>query len=309
MKKKIGIIGLGYVGLPLLVALSKKFQTIGYDHDDKRINELKKKVDRTKQINKSQLWNLKLTNKYTNLNTCNVYIVTVPTPIKRNKTPDLKYIINASKKISKILKKNDIVIYESTVFPGCTENICGKILEKEKKFKINKDFFLGYSPERISPGETTKNLKNIVKIVSGSNLKTTRIINSIYGEITNKTFVAKNIKIAEAAKVIENTQRDLNIAFVNELSKIFDKLNINTRDVLNAASTKWNFIKFEPGIVGGHCIGVDPYYLTHISKSKGYNPKVILAGREINDGMGNYISKKFIQLLKKKKLIKENPKS
>ena len=303
MNIKIGLVGLGYVGLPLLVELSKKFKTIGFDTNKKRVDELKRKIDRTKQITKQKLRNLNIYSQSEKLNDCNVYIVTVPTPITKNNKPNLKNIITVTNLLAKKLKPKDTIIYESTVFPGCTENICGKIIEKKRNFILNKDFFLGYSPERISPGETTKNIKNIVKIVSGSNSQTTNFVNFIYKKIIKKTFIAKNIKIAEAAKVIENTQRDLNIAFVNELAQIFHKMGISTREVLTAASTKWNFLNFEPGIVGGHCIGVDPYYLTHISEKNGYKPNVILSGRKINDSMGVYLSKRYLNLLKKKGIV------
>jgi UDP-N-acetyl-D-glucosamine/UDP-N-acetyl-D-galactosamine dehydrogenase len=304
----IGVMGLGYVGLPLLVEFSKKYNSIGYDQDNKRILELNKNYDRTLQIKNKDLKQIIVSNSLDDLKKCNIYIVTVPTPIYKNKKPNLSYLVSASTKLSLILKKKDIVIFESTVFPGCTENICGKILEKKSKLKLNVDFFLGYSPERISPGETTRNIKNITKIVSGSTGAISVKVNKLYKSIIKRTYLAKNIKIAEAAKVIENTQRDLNIALVNELSKIFSKLNIETNEVLKAASTKWNFNTYSPGIVGGHCIGVDPYYLTYISKKNGYNPNVILAGRKINDGMGNYISSNFIKLLKKKKINKINNK-
>ena len=302
---KIAVVGLGYVGLPLLNEFTKKFKCIGYDYKKERIEELKSNYDRTNQINKISLNKLNFSYNLKDISKCNVFIVTVPTPIDKFNKPDLKHLKSATKSLTKILKKKDIIIYESTVYPGCTEDICAKIIEKKLKFKINKDFFLGYSPERISPGEKQKNLRNIVKIVSGSNPEVTNFIDLLYKKIIKTTYKCNSIKVAEAAKVIENTQRDLNIAFVNELSKIFAKLELNTQEVLNAASTKWNFIKYTPGIVGGHCIGVDPYYLTHISKKNNYDPKVILAGRKINDGMGAYIVKNFFKLLKKKKINKK----
>ncbi len=302
---KIAVVGLGYVGLPLLNEFTKKFKCIGYDYKKERIEELKSNYDRTNQINKKSLNKLNFSYDLKDISKCNVFIVTVPTPIDKFNKPDLKHLKSATESLTKILKKKDIIIYESTVYPGCTEDICAKIIEKKLKFKLNKDFFLGYSPERISPGEKQKNLRNIVKIVSGSNLEVTNFIDLLYKKIIKTTYKCNSIKVAEAAKVIENTQRDLNIAFVNELSKIFAKLELNTQEVLNAASTKWNFIKYTPGIVGGHCIGVDPYYLTHISKKNNYDPKVILAGRKINDGMGAYIVKNFFKLFKKKKINKK----
>ena len=302
---KIAIVGLGYVGLPLLNEFTKKFKCIGYDYKKERIEELKSNYDRTNQLNKKSLNKLNFSYNLKDISKCNVFIVTVPTPIDKFNKPDLKHLKSATESLTKILKKKDIIIYESTVYPGCTEDICAKIIEKKLKFKLNKDFFLGYSPERISPGEKQKNLRNIVKIVSGSNLEVTNFIDLLYKKIIKTTYKCNSIKVAEAAKVIENAQRDLNIAFVNELSKIFAKLELNTQEVLNAASTKWNFIKYTPGIVGGHCIGVDPYYLTHISKKNNYDPKVILAGRKINDGMGAYIVKNFFKLFKKKKINKK----
>ena len=302
---KIAVVGLGYVGLPLLNEFTKKFKCIGYDYKKERIEELQSNYDRTNQINKRSLNRLNFSYNLKDISKCNVFIVTVPTPIDKFNKPDLKHLKSATESLTKILKKKDIIIYESTVYPGCTEDICAKIIEKKLKFKLNKDFFLGYSPERISPGEKQKNLRNIVKIVSGSNLEVTNFIDLLYKKIIKTTYKCNSIKVAEAAKVIENTQRDLNIAFVNELSKIFAKLELNTQEVLDAASTKWNFIKYTPGIVGGHCIGIDPYYLTHISKKNNYDPKVILAGRKINDGMGAYIVKNFFKLFKKKKINKK----
>ena len=302
---KIAVVGLGYVGLPLLNEFTKKFKCIGYDYKKERIEELKSNYDRTNQINKISLNKLNFSYNLKDISKCNVFIVTVPTPIDKFNKPDLKHLKSATESLTKILKKKDIIIYESTVYPGCTEDICAKIIEKKLKFKLNKDFFLGYSPERISPGEKQMNLRNIVKIVSGSNLEVTNFIDLLYKKIIKTTYKCNSIKVAEAAKVIENTQRDLNIAFVNELSKIFAKLELNTQEVLDAASTKWNFIKYTPGIVGGHCIGIDPYYLTHISKKNNYDPKVILAGRKINDGMGAYIVKNFFKLFKKKKINKK----
>ena len=299
---KIAIVGLGYVGLPLLNEFTKKFKCIGYDYKKERIEELKSNYDRTNQINKKSLNKLNFSYDLKDISKCNVFIVTVPTPIDKFNKPDLKHLKSATESLTKILKKKDIIIYESTVYPGCTEDICAKIIEKKLKFKLNKDFFLGYSPERISPGEKQKNLRNIVKIVSGSNLEVTNFIDLLYKKIIKTTYKCNSIKVAEAAKVIENTQRDLNIAFVNELSKIFAKLELNTQEVLNAASTKWNFIKYTPGIVGGHCIGVDPYYLTHISKKNGYEPKFLISGRSINNYMPQHIVKSIQKLATLKKI-------
>ncbi len=310
MKDKIGIIGLGYVGLPLAVAFGEKFETVGYDINEKRINELKNFVDITNEVSKNEIKNakfLKFSNKIEDLKEIDIYIITVPTPIDEANNPDLTAIKKASKLVGKVLKKGNIVIYESTVFPGCTEEFCVPILEKESGLKFNIDFFCGYSPERINPGDKEHRLKNIVKVVSGSNEEVLNKLAKIYGEIIEAgIFKAKSIKVAEAAKVIENTQRDLNIALINELALIFDKMGINTKEVLDAASTKWNFLRFEPGLVGGHCIGVDPYYLTYKAKLLGYHPEVILAGRRINDNMGKFIAEKVVKLLiKSSKKVKE----
>ena len=280
---KIAIIGLGYVGWPLLLEFSKHFEVIGYDISLTKLKKLKEQIE--KKTNK-----IFLTNISKNLKLANVYIVTVPTPILSNKKPDLKPILRASKIIAKVLKKKDLVIFESTVYPGLTEEVCVPILEKYSSLKYNIDFICGYSPERINLGDDKHLLPNIVKITSGSNLKASKIVDNLYRMIIKAgTYKAPSIKIAEAAKVIENSQRDLNIAFVNELSIIFDKLNIDTNEVLRAAATKWNFLNFKPGLVGGHCIGVDPYYLTFKSKKIGYNPKVILSGRKVNDSMSKFI--------------------
>ena len=297
MKFNICIIGLGYVGLPLLVELNKYFNVIGYDSSSKRVKELKKFSDKTKEISSSQLKkikNYKFTNNPNDIKKSNFYIVTVPTPIFTNKKPDLTNIISATRLISKFLKKNDIVIYESTVYPGVTEDLCGKILEKETKLVINKDFSLGYSPERINPGDKKKNIRSITKVISASNSKALKLISIIYSKIVKAgIFEAESIKIAEAAKVIENTQRDINIALINEFKTIFDKMRIDFFKVLKTASTKWNFLNFFPGMVGGHCIGVDPYYLTYISKKNKINPKIILSGRNINDNMWKYYYNKI----------------
>ena len=288
-KKTIGIIGMGYVGLPLAVAFGKKQRVIGFDINEKRVNELISGYDNTNEIDKKNLKNLKyvkFSNDISDLKSCNIYIVTVPTPVDKNNNPNLKPLLNATKIISKVLTKDNLVIYESTVFPGATEELCGPILERNSKLKINRNLYLGYSPERINPGDKKRQLTNIVKIVSGSNNKAQAKVSKLYSSIIKAgIYKAESIKIAEAAKVIENTQRDLNIAFVNELSLIFKKLNLSTEKVLKAAETKWNFISFRPGLVGGHCIGVDPYYLTYKSNKIGYKPQIILRGRNLNDQM------------------------
>ena len=305
-KLKLAIIGLGYVGLPLAVEFSKKRKVVGYDLNIKRINELKSGFDKTLEINNGKFKknkNLTLVNKIKNIKNCNCYILTVPTPINKAYKPDLSLLLKATKTIGKILKPKDIVIYESTVYPGCTEEECVPILEKSSGLKYNKDFFCGYSPERINPGDKNHKLQHIKKIVSGSNKKITNIIDKLYREVIDAgTFKTESIIVAEAAKVIENTQRDLNIALLNELSIIFDKLNINTQEVISAAKTKWNFIPFTPGLVGGHCIGVDPYYLTYKAEKLGYKPKIILAGRNLNNNMSSHVVIKFIEHLIFKKI-------
>lgn len=311
MKNKvIGVIGMGYVGLPLSIELGKKYSTLGFDINKKRIFQLNKFIDTTNEIKKSQFKKskkLKFTNKVLDLLDCNFYIVAVPTPINNKKEPDLKMLKSATNQVGKILKKNDIVVYESTVYPGLTEEICIPILEKQSGYKLNKDFSVGYSPERINPGDKVRKLTDIKKIVASSNQKSLKEINSIYSSIIKAgTFKAKSIRVAEAAKVIENSQRDINIAFMNELSQIFDKMNIDTNEVLEAASTKWNFIPFYPGIVGGHCIGVDPYYLSFKASKLGYKSKIILSGRKMNDSMGPYIGKKTLALINKKNMSKKS---
>jgi len=305
MKDTIAIIGLGYVGLPLAVEFSKKKQkVIGFDINATRIKELEANKDHTLEVSETELKQaktLKYSSSVEDLKEANIFIVTVPTPITQHKTPDLRPIKMASEMISKILKKGDIVIYESTVYPGCTEEICVPILEKGSKLKFNKDFYCGYSPERINPGDKKHKVSNIVKVTSGSTPEIATIVDNLYKKIiTAGTHKASSIKVAEAAKVIENTQRDLNIAFVNELAIIFDKLDIDTNEVINAAKTKWNFLPFTPGLVGGHCIGVDPYYLTHKAESVGYHPQVILSGRRINANMGMFVANKLVKLLAKK---------
>ena len=295
MKDKIGIIGLGYVGLPLAVEMAKKYGVVGFDIDNSRISELNKGVDKTNELTLSEVKgaldnNIVFTNDSGFLNDVTFFIVTVPTPINKDKTPNLNPIISASKTISNFLKNESIVVYESTVYPGVTEDICVPILEEGSALTFNKDFFVGYSPERINPGDKEHTVTKIKKVVSGSTPNALRTISEIYGSIIKAgIYEAESIKVAEAAKVIENTQRDINIAFVNELAVIFNKMGINIHHVLNAAETKWNFLKFKPGIVGGHCIGVDPYYLAHKSKELDINPEMILAGRRINDSMSEHI--------------------
>lgn len=298
-EQKVAIIGLGYVGLPLAVEFGNSIETIGFDISESRIEDLKKGIDQTLEVNSEDIQksrHLNFTYNLDDLKDVNVYIVTVPTPIDEVNRPNLNPIINASKMIGKYLKVDDIVIYESTVYPGCTEEVCVPILESYSQLIFNKDFFCGYSPERINPGDKVNTLTKIVKITSGSTPETSKKIDDLYKTIiTAGTFKASSIKVAEAAKVIENTQRDLNIALVNELSVIFNRLEVDTLDVLDAAASKWNFLPFKPGLVGGHCIGVDPYYLTHKAEQVGYNPEVILAGRRINDNMALYVVNKLIQ--------------
>ncbi len=312
MEYKIGVIGLGYVGLPLAVAFAKKYSVVGYDINKQRIKEIKKNLDVTGEINSNEIKNINLksfseTNKQiglwstyevNHLNNCNTFIVTVPTPINKFKGPNLKLLLDATETLSKIIKKNDLVIYESTVYPGATEEECLPILERNSNLRLNFDFYIGYSPERINPGDKKNTLTNIQKVVSGSNSYATKKINKLYSSIIKAgTHVASSIKVAEAAKVIENCQRDVNIAFVNELVKIFRLLNIDTYDVLEAAATKWNFLNFTPGLVGGHCIGVDPYYLIQKANEKGHNPELILSARKINESMGSYVANEFIKVM------------
>ena len=286
---KVAIIGLGYVGLPLLFEVSKHYKVIGYDININRINSLKKNIDYTKEVTTKKLQdrqNINFTNNIDNLSQCSFFIITVPTPITNKYKPDLKFLRQASKEIGKIIKPNSFIVYESTVYPGCTEEVCLPILLKYSGLTYNKNLFLGYSPERINPGDKKHTIDKIVKITSGSNKLAADFIDSFYSKIIKVgTHRVSTIRIAEAAKVIENTQRDLNIALVNELSIIFKKLNLDTNEILNAAATKWNFINFKPGLVGGHCIGIDPYYLTYKSRIEGYEPKFILSGRSINENM------------------------
>lgn len=295
----IAVVGLGYVGLPLAIEFGKKFSTTGFDIKAERIAELRSGQDATLEVEPEEFGEaikLGFSDNPADVAGCNFYIVTVPTPIDEHKRPDLTPLIKATEMIGKILKKGDIVVYESTVYPGATEEDCVPILERESGLKFNEDFFAGYSPERINPGDKEHRLPSIRKVTSGSTPEIADFIDSVYAAIiTAGTFKAESIKVAEAAKVIENTQRDLNIALINELAIIFNRLNIDTHSVLEAAGTKWNFLPFKPGLVGGHCIGVDPYYLTHKAQSIGYHPEVVLAGRRINDGMGAYIANEFVR--------------
>ena len=307
-KKKIhlGIVGLGYVGLPLAYEFSKYFDVIGFDINKNRIEELKNNFDENNEISYTKLQNsnINYSSNPNDLKNCNIFIITVPTPVLKNKHPDLKPLKNSSILVAKYLKKNSIVIYESTVFPGCTEEVCVPLLSKFSGLKYNVDFFCGYSPERINFGDKKHTLTSIKKITSGSSTRVSNLIDKLYLKIIKAgTYKAKSIKVAETAKVIENTQRDLNIALVNEFSMIFDRLNIKTKDVFEAALTKWNFLDFKPGLVGGHCIGVDPYYLTFKSKKIGYNPKLILRGRKINDEFPRYIANKISKKIKNKSKI------
>ena len=297
----IAVIGLGYVGLPLALAFSKQYQVIGYDLDNARVDALKKGKDTTLETAEDALnaaTNLVLTNDLALIADATIYIVTVPTPVHADKSPDLSFLLYATSQIATLLKRGDIVVYESTVYPGCTEEDCVPVLEKNSGLKFNIDFYCGYSPERINPGDKVNILTKIQKITSGSTPEIAKYIDQLYASIiTAGTYAAPSIKVAEAAKSIENAQRDINISFVNELELIFDKMGIDTHEVLAAASTKWNFLPFKPGLVGGHCIGVDPYYLVHKAKTLGYHPQVILSGRDVNDQMSTFISNKLIQLL------------
>ncbi|GAP44914.1 nucleotide sugar dehydrogenase [Lentimicrobium saccharophilum] len=301
---KICVIGLGYVGLPLAVEFGKKFPVTGFDINQTRVNELMAGHDRTLETSDEDLAAavyLKYTTSIEDIKDCNYYIVTVPTPIDSHKRPDLTPLLKASETVGKVLKKGDIVIYESTVYPGATEEECVPLLEKFSGLAFNRDFFCGYSPERINPGDKVHTVTKILKVTSGSTPEVAKKVDDLYKSIiTAGTFMASSLKVAEAAKVIENSQRDINIAFVNELALIFNKIGIDTQEVLAAAGTKWNFLKFFPGLVGGHCIGVDPYYLTHKAQELGYNPEIILAGRRLNDNMGFYVANRTIKLMIKK---------
>ena len=309
---KLAIIGLGYVGLPLALEFSKKRNVTGFDTQEKRIKELLSGIDKNLEVTKKELDEAKkltLTNDIQKLENINCYILAVPTPIDKQKIPDLKLLFLASETVGKILKKGDIVVYESTVYPGCVEEDCVPILEKFSGLKFNIDFFCGYSPERINPGDKEHTIANIKKITSGSTIEIADLVDELYKEIiTVGTHKAPSIKVAEAAKVIENTQRDLNIALINELSIIFNKMNIDTEQVLKAAESKWNFLPFFPGLVGGHCIGVDPYYLTHKAKNIGYQPEIILAGRRLNDSMGTYVASQLINAMNEKSIEIKNSK-
>jgi UDP-N-acetyl-D-galactosamine dehydrogenase len=303
---KVGIVGLGYVGLPLAVEFGKHFKTVGFDIKPARVAELKAGRDSTLEVDRAELRSAKLlsyTTSLKDLKTCQVYIATVPTPIDEYKRPDLKPIESASELIGQVLKKGDIVIFESTVYPGCTEEVAVPILERVSGLKFNEDFFAGYSPERINPGDKQHRLTTIKKITSGSTPEVADFVDALYGCIIEAgTHKASSIRVAEAAKVIENTQRDVNIALINELALIFNRLGIDTEEVLLAAGTKWNFLPFRPGLVGGHCIGVDPYYLTHKAQEVGYHPEMILAGRRINDNMGIYVASQVAQLMISKRI-------
>jgi UDP-N-acetyl-D-galactosamine dehydrogenase len=308
--KKIAIIGLGYVGLPLAIEFGKKYTVLGFDINKSRINELRIGKDRTNEADleglglamdlafKSEEKGLTFSSDVSDLVSYNVYIVTVPTPIDQFKAPDLTPLLKASEMLGKVLKKGDIVIYESTVYPGCTEEDCVPVLERNSGLKFNNDFFCGYSPERINPGDKVNTLTKIKKVTSGSTPEIADVVDSLYATIiTAGTHKAPSLKVAEASKAIENAQRDVNISFVNELALIFDKMGIDTTDVIEAAGTKWNFLKYKPGLVGGHCIGVDPYYLAHKAESLGYHPQVILSGRRVNDAMGMFIANKVVKLM------------
>jgi UDP-N-acetyl-D-galactosamine dehydrogenase len=303
---KIAVIGLGYVGLPLAVAFSKQYSVLGFDIDSNRVERLKAGVDITLEVSNSELdaaEALSFSCCEDDLKSCNTFVVTVPTPIDEFKRPDLTPLLKASTMLGSVIKKGDVIIYESTVYPGATEDDCIPVVENLSGLSLNKDFFAGYSPERINPGDKSHRVEDILKVTSGSDQATADFVDSLYASVIKAgTFKASSIKVAEAAKVIENTQRDVNIALINELAVIFNKLNIDTLEVLEAAGTKWNFLPFRPGLVGGHCIGVDPYYLTHKAESVGYRPDMILAGRRINDGMGSYVVSQLIKKMINKKI-------
>ena len=319
-KIKIAIIGLGYVGLPLARLFATKYNVVGFDINKERITELNKGIDSTLEIENAILKEVLVTNpnnekglycttELNNIKDCNYYVITVPTPVDKKNKPDLTPLIKSSEAVGSVLKKNDVVIYESTVYPGATEEVCVPILEKNSGLKFNSDFFVGYSPERINPGDKEHTVEKILKVTSGSTPKIGKKVDNLYASvITAGTHLAPTIKVAEAAKVIENSQRDINIAFVNELAKIFNLLNIDTQAVLEAAGTKWNFLPFKPGLVGGHCIGVDPYYLAQKAQEVGYHPEIILAGRRMNDSMGNYVASEVVKLLVQKDVKVKNSK-
>ena len=305
-ENKIAILGLGYVGLPLAIEFSRVFETIGYDIDEEKVKNLQKGRDTTRSIQTDELVralskNLSLTNENSATADCNIYIITVPTDINEDKTPNLSPLIRASQMVGEVLKEGDLVIYESTTYPGCTEEVCVPVLEGTSGLVFNEDFTIGYSPERINPGDRKRNLKNIIKVTAGSTPATAERVDELYNQIVHAgTFKASSIKVAEASKAIENAQRDLNISFVNELAIIFDKLDIDTSEVLEAAQTKWNFLPFKPGLVGGHCIGVDPYYLAHKAQALGHHPQVILSGRKINDNMALFVASNVVKLMSQK---------
>lgn len=307
---KIGIIGLGYVGLPLAVEFGKKYSVVGFDINQQRVAELNAGKDKTLEVSDEELVDLNCLSfscHKEDIADCNVYVITVPTPIDESNTPDLAPLRKASELVGEFIKKGDVVIYESTVYPGATEEVCLPIVEAVSGLKLNKDFFAGYSPERINPGDKVNTLTKIIKITSGSSLEAGKFVDRLYRSIISAgTHFAGSIKVAEAAKVIENTQRDMNIAIVNEFAKIFSRLKIDTEEVLNAASTKWNFLKFKPGLVGGHCISVDPYYLTHKAQSIGYHPEMILAARRLNDGMPSYVASRLVKAMLVKKIHVED---
>jgi len=315
MQNKICIIGLGYVGLPLAMAFSKKFKVIGFDIDKERIDQLNTYEDKTNQATKKALeealkTDLTLTSDLNLISDCNIYIVTVPTPVTKEKKPDLSFLLSASKTVGLCLKKGDLVIYESTVYPGCTEDDCVPVLERSSGLVFNKDFYCGYSPERINPGDKVNTLTKIKKVTSGSTPEAAQEVDELYNSIIEAgTHKTSSIKVAEASKAIENAQRDLNISFVNELALIFDRIGIDTTEVIEAAATKWNFLKFKPGLVGGHCISVDPYFLVHKAKSLGYTPEVILSGRNVNDQMGKFVASKVVSLMKEKGIKIEGSKA
>ncbi len=306
LKCRIGIVGLGYVGLPLAVEFGKHFDTVGFDVKASRVAELRAGRDSTLEVNAKELGEahrLRFTTELKDMKACRAYIVTVPTPIDEYKRPDLSPLVGASTSVGKVLKKGDVVIYESTVYPGCTEEVCVPILERESGLTFNRDFTVGYSPERINPGDKQHRLTTIKKITSGSTPEAAEFVDSLYGTIiTAGTHRASSLKVAEAAKVIENTQRDVNIALINELALIFARLGIDTEEVLQAAGSKWNFLPFRPGLVGGHCIGVDPYYLTHKAQEIGYHPEMILAGRRLNDNMPIYVAGEIVKLMTRKRI-------
>jgi UDP-N-acetyl-D-glucosamine/UDP-N-acetyl-D-galactosamine dehydrogenase len=303
---KICVLGLGYVGLPLAVEFGKLYKTIGFEINETRVKQLNNGIDITLELDEKSLDEAKMlsyTSDVNVINTCDIYIVTVPTPINSNKNPDLQPLIKASELLGNIIKPNNIVIFESTVYPGVTEEICSPILSQISNLQLNKDFYLGYSPERINPGDKNHRVSDIMKVTSGSNEEVANYIDQLYSSIISAgTFRASSIRVAEAAKVIENTQRDINIALINELAIIFSRLNIDTTEVLEAAGTKWNFLPFRPGLVGGHCISVDPYYLTHKAQEVGYKPEIILAGRRINDNMGEFIASQVVKLMLKSQI-------